>query len=107
MARSGTEQRAHLVRKQKGRCHYCKCRMRNDWKNFTWVDDQGHRRIRKGVKIPPNMATIEHLDSRMNPERGKAPLGKRRRVAACYECNQLRGQLDKWMDDFKRRVLDS
>lgn len=37
----------------------------------------------------PNMATIDHIDSRLSPERGKHP-GKVRTVLSCRKCNELR-----------------
>lgn len=45
--------------------------------------------------LPKNAATIEHLVSRYNPARWrqKKP-NERRRVLACYECNNNRSALE-------------
>jgi hypothetical protein len=40
---------------------------------------------------PDNLATIDHLDGRLSPDRGKHS-GKERTVLACRRCNQQRGQ---------------
>jgi hypothetical protein len=37
------------------------------------------------------MATVEHLDPRLSPERGKHP-GKFRKVIACWKCNNERNR---------------
>jgi hypothetical protein len=42
-----------------------------------------------GVRPPDNLATYEHLDSKLSPERGKHP-GKQRVVLACWSCNNQR-----------------
>lgn len=39
-------------------------------------------------KAPPNQATIEHLDSRYSPERGK--MAGERTTLACWKCNNTR-----------------
>jgi hypothetical protein len=45
--------------------------------------------------LPPNAATIEHLISRYNPSRWKRKRPEeRRRVLACYKCNQERAALE-------------
>ena len=41
--------------------------------------------------IPDNMATIEHLDSRNNPDRGKF-CGQERTTLACFKCNNDRNK---------------
>lgn len=39
------------------------------------------------------MATVDHLISRYNPERWvRAKTNERRKVLACYECNQRRSE---------------
>lgn len=48
---------------------------------MRWVIDGGN--------LPPDAATLDHLDDRWSPERGMHP-GERRRVAACRECNERR-----------------
>ena len=47
----------------------------------------------EGLHPPPTLATIEHLDSRLSPERGKhdGP----RRVVACWLCNNRRGHQEE------------
>lgn len=42
-------------------------------------------------KLPPNAATIDHIISRYNPNRWvKKKQGQRRKVLACFKCNQER-----------------
>lgn len=48
----------------------------------------------KKLKVqPPNLATVDHLRSRRDPTRQEptARGDERRRVLACWECNQKRG----------------
>jgi hypothetical protein len=53
------------------------------------------RNIEKGKTLPPNSATIEHLISRFEPSRWKKKKkGMRRKVLACYACNQGRSILE-------------
>lgn len=40
---------------------------------------------------PPTMCTLDHVYSRLQPERWKRS-GSLRKVAACIECNARRGQ---------------
>lgn len=79
-------QRASLFAKQKGLCYWCKGRM-------VMPDPT---RIRRHRALPGNLATIDHLDHKFSPERGKHP-GEYRRVLACKRCNELRGQLMQQM----------
>lgn len=62
------------------RCHWCR--------KPTVLTDI------KGGQLPPNSATIDHLISRLNPARWvkkkKGQKNERRRVLACYSCNQKR-----------------
>ena len=44
-------------------------------------------------KLPDDAATIDHLDSRLNPLRGKSR--GRRRVMACHACNHERGAIEE------------
>lgn len=67
--------RRRLYDLQKGKCYYCGCRMRI---------------LQRRGTPPKDMATFEHLDSKLNPERGQHP-GERRVVLACFACNQERG----------------
>ena len=60
------------------RCHWCGI-------ETIWVDIEGGR-------MPENGATIDHLRSRLNPARtaGLEYPNERRRVIACFACNQRR-----------------
>jgi len=71
-------QRALMWKLQGGRCYWCD--------RMTVLPPPGEPR-RKA--IPKNEATIEHLDSRLSPERGRHP-GTYRHVLACVECNNRR-----------------
>lgn len=71
------KQRIGLFLKQKGKCHWCQCEM---------LLAYGHLK-----KQPANLATIDHLDDRFSPERGKH-YGEYRRVLACAQCNFDRGK---------------
>ncbi len=66
-----------LYRRQDGRCHWCECDM------LPPGPDGGKR-------PNPRQCTLDHLDDRFNPERGKRA-GEIRRVAACWLCNHSRG----------------
>ena len=60
-------------------CHWCK--------RLTILTDESDHH--KG--LPLNAATIDHLVSRLNVHRWvKKKAGQRRKVLACYECNQRR-----------------
>lgn len=48
----------------------------------------------KGGKVPDDAATVDHLDSRLNPERGKHK-GELRHVMACSKCNQRRARQEE------------
>ena len=71
-------QRDGLYRRQGGLCYYCAQPMLKDWQ------DAPHK------SAPRNLATLEHLDSRLNPARGTRP-GEHRRVLACKACNEKKG----------------
>lgn len=74
-------QRAWLWEYQHGRCFWCRCQM---------VQPEGDQRhLPKRLRNPPNMATIDHLDSRLSPERGQHS-GEWRHVLACRTCNEAR-----------------
>lgn len=72
--------RVWLWHRQRGACYWC------------------HRSIviiNKYLKYPPdNLATFEHLDSRLSPERGRHP-GERRVVLACLRCNNERAHAEE------------
>ncbi|MBI5255410.1 MAG: hypothetical protein HY855_02845 [Burkholderiales bacterium] len=72
------EQRRRLCEQQRWRCYYCNGTMR-------WIVQTA------GGALPPDAATIEHLDDRFSPRRGTLS-GQKRRVAACYACNQARAR---------------
>ena len=74
---SKRRQLARLFKIQNGLCFWCR-------KPMTLERPQRHQ------KPNPRMATIEHLDDRFAPWRGKFS-GELRRVVACYECNNHRG----------------
>lgn len=67
-------QKTQLYRRQKGLCYYCKRFMRLQ----KWPPEYG--------KCPPDLATLEHLDPRGHPDRGRR-VGEYRRVLACHQCN--------------------
>lgn len=70
--------RDRLMRKQSGLCYYCRCKM--------IVMPPTHR-----GRLPDDAATIEHLDDRYSPERGKH-FGEYRIVLACNRCNNERNK---------------
>lgn len=77
---SGRRQRTLLWRQQNGLCHWC---------------NQPTRLLKlNGGKVPDDAATIDHLDSRLNPERGKHK-GELRHVMACSKCNQQRARQEE------------
>ena len=76
-------QRAYLWFRQRGLCHWCK-------KPTLLVAGMQETDYLKHRDAPKNLATIDHLDSRLNPERGKKA-GELRKVVACWQCNNDRG----------------
>jgi hypothetical protein len=72
------EQRLRLYRAQDGKCHWCH-------KEMIWLDKFPN----KSRQIPDNACTTDHLDDRLDPNRGKFG-GQIRRVAACKKCNEYR-----------------
>ena len=63
---------------QNPHCHWCGCL--TDWYNPP------------NGNLPPNAATIDHLLSRLNPERYYLPYYPQSlMVIACYKCNTERG----------------
>lgn len=75
------QQRALMWRLQGGRCWWC-----NRMTVLPRARGQTHRKV-----FPDNEATIEHLDSRLSPERGRHS-GRYRRVMACRRCNNERAR---------------
>ena len=63
-------------------CHWCK-------RETVLLEDFKYER--GGPKPPPNMATIEHLYSRLSSVPRKP---KNEKVIACEECNQKRARLE-------------
>ena len=67
--------------KENNKCFYCKCEM--------VLTNVSHG------KLPKNAATIEHLISRFDPRRTIPNNSRlRRRVLACYKCNNDRSHLE-------------
>ena len=73
------QKRERLFNEQDGRCYWCGRQMRL----LTFQP-------KAGQKSPDDMATLEHLDSRLSPSRGMFGHGAKRVVAACYRCNHTR-----------------
>lgn len=68
---------ARLFSEQNGRCCWC---------NGEMIPTNG-----KHIKHQPaNLATLEHLDDKWSPMRGKWPPGTKRRALACRKCNNDR-----------------
>lgn len=76
MSKSNVRQRHRLYVVQEGKCYWCGIVM-------VLLDPPRHQRY------PANLATLDHLDSRWSPLRGKFP-GQPRRVLACLSCNNRR-----------------
>lgn len=70
------DQRAWLWRAQDGRCYWCKQPTK------PGPHDPGD--------VAPDAATLDHLHSRLNAERGRHA-GKLTHVMACRACNERRG----------------
>ena len=67
-----------LWNRQDGLCFWCGCKM-------VRLEPQAKRK-----QFPDNACTLDHLDDKFDPERGKKT--GRRRVLACRKCNQDRGR---------------
>lgn len=78
-AQARARKRAALFALQKGRCVYCRQPMQ--------LIKGPHS---KGLPVPKDMATFEHLNDRYSAERGIAP--GFRVVLACWACNSERGE---------------
>ena len=48
----------------------------------------------KKAKASDNMATVDHLDSRLSGNRKSPRKGEERTVLSCYKCNHHRGSLE-------------
>jgi hypothetical protein len=73
------DQLKRMYRRQGGLCHWCEKGM-----------------VPPGTAKPggphdPRLCTMDHLDDRFSEERGTHP-GEYRKVAACWKCNNERGQ---------------
>lgn len=71
-------QRERLFAEQRGLCHWC---------GQPMVLFRGTGR----ESLPPDAATLDHLDDKWSPLRGTFR-GQRRRVAACRRCNERRSR---------------
>ena len=60
----------------------------------------------KGVQ-PDNMATIEHVYSRLNPQRYVYTPGEKRHILSCYKCNHTKGREETMITFRERHVKKS
>lgn len=74
--------KARLFEEQKGLCFYCGRSMRLEWEH------------QKRVKVPEDLATLDHRNSRLSSSRGKSP-GVKVNVLACWKCNFNRGKAEE------------
>ena len=84
-----------LFKRQKGRCHWCGCKMQPPGQ---------HKRIKR-MKMNPRLCTYDHLDDRWSDGRGKHSR-EFRNVAACWQCNTDRGAVSQeaaGIDEVRRR----
>lgn len=71
-----------LLQLQGGRCFWCGRQVTTDFEQ------------KPGARPPENLATIDHLDSRYSPLRGKFNgLRMARTVLACWRCNNDRAKI--------------
>lgn len=75
------KQRERLFVFQRGRCYWC---------GIQTVLMSGQSRHKQN---PPNMATIDHLYSRLSPDRGK--VRGYVHVLACLKCNNERAAVEE------------
>lgn len=92
-------QKLRLFARQQGKCHYCKQPMLLSFAPPT------HK------STPRNLATLEHLDHKFSPDRGKHS-GEHRRVLACWGCNNDKGRealrthvAEQRLRSFKRKFV--
>lgn len=81
MVKDHVGRRARAFQRQGGKCHWCGCDM-------VLAKGPGNA---KANDMPHDLCTLDHLDERGTPQRGKYP-GKLRTVAACWLCNHTRGK---------------
>lgn len=94
MANKSHRYLARLHRRFDGICHWCG--------QVTLLLPP----VAKRKKLPPLMATRDHLDDRFSPERGRQP-GTYRVVLACLKCNNERGaasQAAQPIEELQRRA---
>jgi hypothetical protein len=65
----------------------------------------------KGIgKLPEDMATIEHLRSRLHPKRQEIPENGEKRIAvACRKCNNEQGSIEQAevpLEELRRRACE-
>lgn len=89
------EKRAHLFRKQKCRCYYCKRLLVNDLKRNDWYNS-------RQLPPPDNTATLEHLYPREDIRRFLIN-NYQNIVVACYRCNQIRN--DEFLGERNREYV--
>lgn len=81
-----SKKRVLLWYEQRGLCHYCK--------RPTVLFEP-----KPNARLPANAATLEHLRTRMNPERTAPARGERRIVMACAGCNTAKGREEQRAHD--------
>lgn len=74
-----------LYERQNGECYYCREKMLSP---TVWRACFSAKM--KGKDIPCNLCTLEHLDDRLEAQRGM--IKGERTVAACRKCNFLVGK---------------
>lgn len=77
---SNRKQRVRLFEEQGGKCWWCDCPMMELGESVV-----GHWR-----NPPANMATLDHVYGKFDRRRHEPHRGERRKVVACYACNQRR-----------------
>lgn len=77
--KTNATRRAKLFHKQEGKCYWCELPM---------LLIKPPAKMEKPIR---NMCTLDHLDDRFSPERGKHG-GELRTVAACWQCNWNRNK---------------
>lgn len=107
-----TNKRQHRRRdrlfRQNPFCHWCGVLLSHPQEYGTW-DKHGIFRLKRPAY---HMMTLDHLDSRLNPNRGSfyGVPGKPRTVLACKECNEYRSRLEEAaipVQELHRRAANS
>lgn len=81
MSAKNIARRREILWHRDPRCHWCGCLTR------LMPGDQ-HKRAGQ----PKDMATVDHLDSRLSGQKAQYHAGEERTVLACQECNTRRGR---------------